>query len=54
MASNIDVDTDEEINEVLNELGSKKMNKENRLSGMRTYLAGPIDHAKEVFIKERS
>ena len=47
MTSNNDVDTDEEINEVLNELGNNKMKKENRLSGMRTYLAGPIDHAKD-------
>tara|TARA_R110002020_G_scaffold431092_4_gene640955 strand:+ start:834 stop:1457 length:624 start_codon:yes stop_codon:yes gene_type:complete len=47
MASNNNVNTDDEITEVLKELGNKKMKKENRLSGMRTYLAGPIDHAKD-------
>jgi len=47
MGREIDID-DEDFEEVVNKLdGEAKKMKMNRLKGMRIYLAGPIDHAKD-------
>ena len=42
-----DAEAEDVVDEMTKEINRKKQTDTNRLKGLRVYLAGPIDHAKD-------